>query len=91
MQIASATNARSLSEHKKMLMISPSPINGEVFKLSYNIIKRKGDKTMYEYEIKHKHCGERTFIWGGNWESACRKANIDTSLWECVFCERIEG
>ena len=45
---------------------------------------------MYEYEIKHKNCEERTFIWGGSWESACRKANIDPSLWECVYCERID-
>lgn len=45
---------------------------------------------MYEYEIRHKNCGQRTFIWGRSWASACRKADIDPSLWECVCCERIE-
>ena len=45
---------------------------------------------MFEYEIRHIHCGERTFIWGANWESACRKWNIDENLWECVFVERID-
>lgn len=45
----------------------------------------------YEYEIEHKHCGERTFIWGSSWENACRKANIDPSLWECVYCECVDN
>lgn len=45
---------------------------------------------MFEYEIKNKADGEHTFIWGMNWEDACRKHNINVDEWECVFCERIE-
>lgn len=45
---------------------------------------------MYEYEIENKNTLERTFVWGGSYDSAMSKSNKNKNEWTCLYCERIE-
>lgn len=45
---------------------------------------------MYEFGIRHKHCGMTTIIFGYNYADACRRAKKDPTLWEVDYQEYVD-
>lgn len=45
---------------------------------------------MYEFGIRHKHCGLTTVIFGYNYADACRRAKTDPALWEINYQEYVD-
>ena len=40
---------------------------------------------MYEYEIQNKITKERFIIFGYSFEDACRRCNLDSRDYDCLF------
>ena len=38
-------------------------------------------KIMWEFTVIHKHCGMETMIFGYDFYDACKRANLDATLW----------
>lgn len=45
---------------------------------------------MFEYEIRGKGSNDIYFIWGYNYEDACRRSNIDPSKFDVLNFEYVD-